>query len=103
MPTRHAKRLLNEELPRGYFLATVCRPHYVLYERLRGGRKEPLHTFGHITDFSHLQNNCTKSAFVGFGIPWKRSYNAQGHGNINGESAFVIFGLVTEEGLDVEH
>ena len=41
---RHAKRVPDEELLRGYSLATLCRQHHIYYGMLGGGSMKPIHS-----------------------------------------------------------
>ena len=66
MLARHAKRIPDTEISKGYPTTTVHRQHYVFRGRFGGGSKEPIYTTDHFADFSALQINHVKLAFVGF-------------------------------------
>ena len=62
--SRHAKRLPDNELPRGNTLVTI----YFLMEGSVEEARNLSTLLDLFTDFSGLQINHTKSAFAGFGL-----------------------------------
>ena len=99
MLARHTKRLPHKELPSGYSLATVHRPHYIFYGRLGEGSKEPIHTSQPIRRLLGLTDKLCQISLCGVWTDPRRGTTMLGGlGNANREFTNLILGPPIEEG-----
>ena len=70
---RHAHRLPDKELPIGYPLVSICKRHCIFMEGSLEKARNLYTLLDIFADFSGLQRNRVKSAFVGFGLTQEES------------------------------